>query len=88
MSCIVSHLAVCLKGEVGADGTGRLEHVTRLVALASGPTSLFDADGSAFVIHANPDDEVTDPTGNFGGRLACGIIRKAPERMERPSSGY
>lgn len=70
--------------EVAADGTGRLETVTRLVTLASGPTSLFDADGSALVIHANPDDEVTDPTGNSGGRIACGVITKAGS----PRSGY
>lgn len=74
--------------EVGADGAGRLEYVTRLVTLASGPTSLFDADGTALVIHADPDDEVTDPTGNSGGRIACGIVRKAPERTERRSPGY
>lgn len=63
--------------EVGADGTGRLEYATRLVTLGSGPTSLFDADGSALVLHANPDDETTDPTGNSGGRIACGVITKA-----------
>ena len=62
---------------VGADGTGRLEYPTRLVTLGSGPTSLFDADGSALVLHANPDDETTDPTGNSGGRIACGVVTKA-----------
>jgi Cu-Zn family superoxide dismutase len=63
--------------EVGADGNGRLEHVTKLVTLGGGPTSLFDADGSALVLHADPDDEITDPTGNAGGRIGCGLIRKA-----------
>jgi Cu-Zn family superoxide dismutase len=63
--------------EVGADGTGRQEQVTKLVTLGSGPTSLFDADGSALVVHANPDDDVTDPTGNSGGRVACGVVRRA-----------
>ncbi|MBI4610326.1 MAG: superoxide dismutase family protein [Candidatus Rokubacteria bacterium] len=74
--------------EVAADGTGRFEYVTKLVTLASGPTSLFDADGSALVIHANPDDDVTDPTGNSGGRIACGVIRRAPQPAPRPTSGY
>lgn len=63
--------------EVGGDGTGRLEHMTKLVTLGTGPTSLFDADGSAVVIHAAPDDETTDPTGNSGGRIACGVITRA-----------
>jgi Cu-Zn family superoxide dismutase len=63
--------------EVGADGSGKLEYVTKLVTLGSGPASLFDADGTALVIHANPDDDVTDPTGNSGGRIACGTLRKA-----------
>jgi len=62
--------------EVGADGTGRLEYLTKLVTLAAGPTSLFDADGRALVVHANPDDDTTDPTGNSGGRIACGVITK------------
>ncbi len=63
--------------EVAADGSGKLEYVTKLVTLGSGPASLFDADGTALVIHANPDDDVTDPTGNSGGRIACGTLRKA-----------
>lgn len=63
--------------EVGTDGNGRLEYVTKPVTLGGGPTSLFDADGSALVLHADPDDEITDPTGNAGGRIGCGLIRKA-----------
>ena len=35
---------------------------------------LFDADGSALVIHAGVDDYSTDPTGNAGDRTACGLI--------------
>ncbi len=38
--------------------------------------SLFDADGSAIVIHAMPDDYMTQPTGNAGDRIACGVIVK------------
>lgn len=61
---------------IGPDGTGRLETTTTRISLASGPASLFDADGSAIVIHAAPDDYKTDPTGNSGGRIACGIVVK------------
>jgi Cu-Zn family superoxide dismutase len=61
---------------VGSDGKGRLESTTQLVTLLTGPTSLFDADGSAIVVHAAPDDFRTDPTGNSGARIACGVIVK------------
>lgn len=39
-----------------------------------GAGGLLDADGAAFVIHAGPDDYKTDPSGNSGGRVACGVI--------------
>lgn len=40
--------------------------------------ALFDADGSAIVIHAAADDNVTDPSGNSGPRIACGVfVRQA-----------
>ena len=38
--------------------------------------SMFDTDGSALVIHAGPDDYKTDPSGNSGDRIACGVIRR------------
>ena len=55
---------------VGPDGTGRMETTTEQLSLGSGPSSVWDADGSALFVHANADDFKTDPTGNSGARVA------------------
>jgi len=61
--------------EVAEDGTFSLEITTAKVTLERGqPSSLDDADGSALVIHAGEDDLETDPSGDSGDRVACGII--------------
>jgi superoxide dismutase, Cu-Zn family len=60
--------------EVNVAGVGHLNAKTDHVTLSAGPISVFDANGSALIIHANPDDQITDPTGNSGGRIACGVI--------------
>jgi Cu-Zn family superoxide dismutase len=63
---------------VGADGTASYQATNTLVTLSGGGAgSLLDADGSALVIHAAADDQVTDPTGNSGDRVACGVIEAA-----------
>jgi Cu-Zn family superoxide dismutase len=62
---------------VAADGSGRMETTTDRITLGAGATSLFDADASALVVHAAPDDFRTDPTGNSGGRTLCGVVVKA-----------
>ena len=62
---------------VNKDGVGRYEALMESVTLGAGETSVFDADGSAIVIHATADDNVTDPAGNSGDRIACGVITKA-----------
>jgi Cu-Zn family superoxide dismutase len=61
---------------VEADGTGKAETTNRLVTLGEGADSLFHAGGTAIVIHAGPDDEMTDPAGNSGARIACGVITR------------
>lgn len=40
----------------------------------NGPDGILDADGAAVVVHASRDDYATDPAGNAGGRVACGVI--------------
>lgn len=65
--------------EVGKDGTGTLHSVTTRVTLSAGPLSLFDADGTAVIVHANPDQGITgDPKSGVSGgpRVACGVVTK------------
>lgn len=57
---------------VDADGRGTLNLSTPGGTLAE----LFDADGAALVIHASADDNRTDPSGNSGGRIACGVVTR------------
>ncbi len=54
---------------VGSNGAGSLD------AVAVG-TTLNDVTGLALVIHVDPDDEMTDPAGNSGARVACGVTTK------------
>ena len=61
---------------VGADGSGTFDFLLKDVTTATGAGSLFGPDGTALVIHAGPDDEMTDPTGNSGGRIACGLVMR------------
>lgn len=60
---------------IPASGDLMVEILNGGVTLAKGkPNSVFDADGSAIVIHAGVDDYKSDPTGNAGDRIACGVI--------------
>ena len=60
---------------VNGAGVGHLDATTDRVTLSQGPATLFDATGSAFIIHANPDDQVTNATnGGSGARIACAVI--------------
>ena len=61
---------------VPADGKLSVEVLDQNVTLAAGPKSLFDADGSALMLHATADDYTSDPAGNAGARLACGVVTK------------
>jgi superoxide dismutase, Cu-Zn family len=59
---------------VGADGRGTVEFTIAAASLARGDNRLADRDGAALVVHAGPDDYRTDPSGNSGARLACGVV--------------
>jgi len=60
---------------VGTDGRGSFEITLPMTSISGGGGSaLLDADGAAIVIHAQPDDYRTDPSGNSGTRIACGVF--------------
>jgi len=58
----------------GSDGSGEIEYVIAGGTVSSGATPLLDTDGAAIVIHAQADDNMSDPAGNAGGRIACGAL--------------
>jgi Cu-Zn family superoxide dismutase len=63
--------------KVGPDGKAKVEAVAKLVTLKEGEkNSLFQAGGTSLVIHAGVDDYVSDPAGNAGPRIACGVITR------------
>jgi len=61
----------------GADGTANAEVYSTVVALKgpAGRLVLLDTDGSAIVVHANPDDHKAQPIGGAGARVGCGVIK-------------
>lgn len=60
---------------VGADGRGSFEYTIPNAGLSGMlPNRIIDADGATVVIHAKPDDYRTDPSGNSGARIACGVL--------------
>ncbi|HTN53256.1 MAG TPA: superoxide dismutase family protein [Anaeromyxobacter sp.] len=61
---------------VGKDGTGKGTFTAKGATLGEGPGSLFGPEGASLVVHADPDDEKTDPAGNSGARIACGVIER------------
>jgi Cu-Zn family superoxide dismutase len=69
---------------VNQDGSASYAATDERVTLAEGEGALLRSGGTSLVIHADPDDQMSDPSGNSGDRVACGVI----ERSEAlPSSG-
>jgi Cu-Zn family superoxide dismutase len=62
--------------EVKADGTAKLTVVATGTTLGAGPGSLLKEGGTSIVIHAEADDNKSDPAGNAGARVACGVVVK------------
>jgi superoxide dismutase, Cu-Zn family len=60
--------------KVGDDGKAEVKLEDKDVTVSPGPHSLLNFGGSSVIIHAKPDDYKTDPSGNSGDRIACGVI--------------
>lgn len=60
---------------VGENGAVAVEFFTADIAVGEDGSALFDADGSAVVMHQGVDDYATDPAGAAGDRIACGVIK-------------
>jgi len=59
---------------IGKGGTLKTSFTIPGVTLGEGKDSLFHEGGTSLVVHASPDDYKTDPAGNAGARMACGVI--------------
>jgi Cu-Zn family superoxide dismutase len=68
------HAGDLLNIQVQASGDGKASLLDPNVTLGDGPNSLFHEGGTTIVIHEKTDDYKTDPAGNSGARIACGVI--------------
>jgi Cu-Zn family superoxide dismutase len=70
------HLGDLMNLTVGQNGNARATFLANGVTLGDGANSLFHDGGTSLVIHAKADDLMSDPSGNSGDRIACGVIEK------------
>jgi len=70
------HAGDLMNFTVKKDGTAKATLSDSRVTLGDGPNSLFANGGTSLVIHEKADDMKTDPSGNSGSRIACGVITK------------
>ena len=59
-----------------SDGTLHASVISNTISLGNGKKSIFDRDGAALIVHAKADDYVSQPAGNSGDRVACGVIER------------
>lgn len=72
---------------VAANGTVTYLDTTNTISLTGGAMSIFDADGTALVVHAAADDYLVDPTGNSGARVACAVLAAPNAALASPTAG-
>lgn len=71
---------------IDAQGNASYEATSERISLDTEPgRSILAENGSALIIHTNPDDQVTDPAGNSGDRIACGVITAVAGTAESTS---
>ncbi len=70
------HLGDLMNLVVDTNGKGNASFIANGVTLGDGANSLFHEGGTALVIHAKADNLMSDPSGNSGDRIACGVIEK------------
>lgn len=61
---------------VGEDGVLKVEFFSPFLTINEGDYPLMDADGSSVIIHSGPDDYQSQPAGNAGDRIACGVVEQ------------
>jgi len=70
------HAGDMINFNVSSKGTANATVTDMHVNMGDGPNSLFANGGTSLIIHEKADDQKTDPSGNSGGRIACGTITK------------
>ena len=70
------HAGDLLNIQIDPSGNGKASLLNPNATLGDGPNSLFHEGGTAIVIHEKADDYKTDPAGNSGARIACGVIER------------